>query len=67
MIPLRRNVAGCGEEEPHETSNKKRGEVLNKNINSAKYDYVTIMEIKKIKICFPKRHYSLHLGFKLSS
>ena len=43
---------------------KKRGELLNQNINSAKYDYATRMEIKKIKICFPKRPYSLHLGFK---
>ena len=43
---------------------QKRGKVLNKNVNSVKYDHVTRMEIKKIKICFPKRPYSLHLGFK---
>ena len=64
MIPPRRNVAGCIEEEPPETKKQKRGKVLNRNINSAKYDYATRVEIKKIKTCFPKRPYSLHLGFK---
>ena len=44
---------------------KKNGEMLNQNINSAKYDYATIMEImEKTKVCFPKRYYSLHLDFK---
>ena len=44
---------------------KKRGKVLNQNINSGKYDYDTRMEIKKIKICFPKRPYSLHFGLQM--
>ena len=44
---------------------KKRGKVLNQNINSAKYDHATRIEIKRIKkICFPKRPYLLHLVFK---
>ena len=35
--------------------------MLNKNINSEKYDYATTMEIKKINIFFPNRPYSLRL------
>ena len=42
----------------------KERKVLNQNINSAKYDHATRMEINNIKICFQNRPYSLHLGFK---
>ena len=56
MIPPWRNVAGCREKEPPERKKKqKRGKVLNKNINNEKYDYVIIMEIKKIKKCVSQR------------
>ena len=48
----------------HVKQETKERKVLNENINSAKYDYAIGMEIKKIKICFPKKPYSLHLGIK---
>ena len=43
---------------------QKRSKVLNQNINSAKNDHAIRMKIKNKEICFPKRPYSPHLGFK---
>ena len=39
--------------------------MLNKNINNEKYDYVTIMEIKKDKNVLPKEALFIPFGFQM--
>ena len=39
--------------------------MLNKNINNAKYDYVTRMEIKKDKNVLPKEALFISFGFQM--